>query len=268
MKIKICLVGERAVGKTSLIHRYVFNRFEDAYRGTLGSKLHLLAFSKQVSASEIVEAQVALFDLMGEHAPRDAFRDAVFWGTHGYLAVADISRPDTIRQLPAWVEAVQYVAGDVPCGILLNKADLVKGGLIGGEDSRWLLQRFPGVPYALTSAKTGEGVGRAFQALLERVIDALLSKSLERAQLNVLAERVLGYAHKRGEVGVTTNEVLMAYRGTDPGALLTEVHTLARLGYVTLEAMGPNLYKVRITPEGEAIVTRAGGETFVIEEPT
>jgi len=267
MKIKVCLVGERAVGKTSLIQRYVFNRFDDAYQGTLGSKLHLLAFSKQVSAGEIVEAQIALFDLMGEHAPRDAFRDAVFWGTHGYFAVADLSRPQTLYQLPAWVEAIRYVVGDVPFTVLLNKADLAKG-VVGPQEAKWLNEAFPGVPYALSSAKTGEGVGRAFQALLERIVDSVLTKSLVRAQTNVLGERVLGFAHRRGPIGVTTAEILGAIRGTDPGALMTEVHALERLGYVRLEAIGPASFKVMITPDGEAVVARSGREDFVTEEAT
>src|SRR2546426_3441667 len=138
MKLKICVIGDRAVGKTSLIHRYVFNRFDEAYRGTLGSKLYLLAFSKHVSANEIVEAQIALFDLMGEHAPRDAFRDAMFWGAHGFLAVADLSRPPTLYQLTSWVEAVKYVAGGIPYSRLLNKADLPPRGAICPPGSKWL----------------------------------------------------------------------------------------------------------------------------------
>ncbi|TLZ50670.1 MAG: hypothetical protein E6K18_06860 [Methanobacteriota archaeon] len=100
------------------------------------------------------------------------------------------------------------------------------------------------------------------------MVDAVLAKSLARAQVNILAERVLGFAHRRGPVGVTTNEILTAFRGTDPGALMTEVHALERLRYVVLEAIGPAAFKITITPDGEAIVIRSGREDFVTEEPT
>ena len=268
MKLKICLVGERAVGKTSLLQRYVFNRFDEAYTGTLGSKLYLISFSKHVSTTEIVEAQVGLFDFMGEHAPRDAFRDAMFWGAHGFLAVADLSRPQTVRQLPSWVNAVRYVTGEIPFTVLLNKADLAPQGAVPPEETKFLLQSFPDVPFMITSAKTSDGVAKAFQQLLERIVNGILSRSIERAQLNVLASRVLGFAHKRGAFGVTTNDLLVAFRGVDHGALMTEVHALERLGYITLEPIGPNKFRLVLTPVGEATIVKSGAEEYVIEEPT
>jgi small GTP-binding protein len=267
MKIKVVLVGERAVGKTSLIHRYVFNTFDEAYRGTLGSKLHLLSFSKYVSADEIVEAQIALFDLMGEHGPRDAFKDAVFWGAHGFMAVSDISRSQTLFELPTWVRAVQSVAGDVPYVLLMNKADMARGG-IGPKETQWLLSTFPDVPYALTSAKTGEGVADAFQILLERAVDRILAKSRARAQLNALAERILGFAHKRGGLGVTRNELLVVLRGTDPNTLNVEIDALDRLGYVVVEQISPGNFRLLVTPPGEAFLAKAERDVLVVEEAT
>ncbi len=267
MKLKVCLVGERAVGKTSLIHRYVFNQFDDAYRGTLGSKLYLLSFSKHVAVDQIVEAQIALFDLMGEHAPRDAFRDAMFWGAHGFLGVADLSRPATLQALPAWVESVRTVAGDIPYALLLNKADLV-GNAIGPTETKWLLQTFPSVPYSLTSAKTGAGVGRAFQTLLERVVERILARSRQRAQVNALADRILAFAQKRGGVGVTKNELLVTFKGTDYRALMAEVEAMEKLGYVVQEEIGPANFRILLTPQGEAAVVQGARESFVIEEPT
>ncbi|HEV8594506.1 MAG TPA: hypothetical protein VGR51_03155 [Thermoplasmata archaeon] len=268
MKLKICLVGERAVGKTSLLHRYVFNTFDDAYRGTLGSKLYLLSFSKHVAADQVVEAQVALFDLMGEHAPRDAFRDAMFWGAHGFLAVADLSRSPTLYAIPQWVEAVRSVAGDLPYTILLNKADLMPHGAIGPQETKWLLGTFPNIPYTTTSAKTGEGVGRAFQGLLERVVDRILQKARARQQINALASRILGFAHKRGATGVTKNELLASFKGTDYQGLMAEIDALERLGYVVQEEIGPANFRVLLTPQGEAAAVKEGGSEFVIEEPT
>jgi len=268
MKLKVCLVGERAVGKTSLIHRYVFNTFDDAYRGTLGSKLYLLSFSKHVAADQVVEAQVALFDLMGEHAPRDAFRDAMFWGAHAFLAVGDLSRPPTLYQLPQWVEAVRAVAGDLPYTILLNKADLVPHGVIGPQETKWLLATFPGVPYSTASAKTGDGVGRAFQGLLERAVERILQRARVRQQVNEIGQRILAFALKRGGTGVTKNELLVTFKGTDYSALMAEVQALERLGYVVQEEIGPANFRVLLTPKGEATLARAGREEFVVEEPT
>lgn len=267
MKLKVCLVGERAVGKTSLIQRYVFNAFDEAYRGTLGSKMYLLSFSKFVATDQLVDAQIALFDLMGEHAPRDAFRDAMFWGAHAYMAVADLSRPETIPQLVPWVEAVRGVAGEIPFVVLLNKSDKTRG-IVGPNETRLLNEKFGDVPYAMTSAKTGEGVAHAFNALIERVVEGILQRGASRRELNVIAERILGYAHRRGPKGVTRGELLIAFRGIDYNGLFAQVKDLERLGYVVLEEIGPANFRILLTPPGEAAVLKHGRDDFIVEEPT
>lgn len=266
MKLKLCLVGDPAVGKTSLIHRYVFNAFSDTYRSTLGSKMHLLSFSKYVASDEIVEVQIALFDLMGQHATRDAFRDAMFYGTHGFLAVADLSRPETVYEVGPWVEGVRSAAGDVPCAILLNKADLA--GTIGPRETTWLLRTYRHVPYALTSAKTGEGVAPAFEALTERVVQGILGKARARRQMNLLGERILVHARRRGAIGVTKSELLAALRGTDYESVMAAVDALARLGYVVREDIGPGNFRVVLTPKGEAAAGSVARTEFIVEQPT
>jgi len=264
MNLKVCLVGEPAVGKTSLLHRYVYNAFDAAYRATLGGKLYLLSFSKYITKSEIVEAQIALFDLMGQHAAKDAFRDSMFWGAHGFLAVADLTRPETLYELRHWVEAVQGVTGDIPFAILLNKSDLIARTPIGPRETQWLLATFPQTPYALTSAKTGEGVGYAFESLLNRMVDGLLAQFRQREERTRMAQRVLEMAKRRGAIGVTTTELLASLRGMDIRTLTSRLEDLQRLGYVVLEEIGPGRLRVLLTSPGEEAV-RTGLEDVVVE---
>src|SRR3989304_9079168 len=122
MKLKIVGLGDRAAGKTSLIQRYVFNTFSEVYQGTLGAKLHLLEFTKEISGQDIVEADIGLFDLMGEHSARDHFRDALFWGAHGFIAVCDVTRPETFDSLSEWIAIVGGVAGKGSSPLFFNKA--------------------------------------------------------------------------------------------------------------------------------------------------
>src|SRR3989454_12154224 len=114
MKLKLVVVGDRAVGKTSLMNRYVFDSFSDVYHGTLGSRLSVLSFSQVVSGEELVEAEVAMFDLMGERSIPDAFKDVMVWGTHRFLVVADVTLLEAISSVAGWVETVQSVAGEGP----------------------------------------------------------------------------------------------------------------------------------------------------------
>lgn len=251
IQLKIVVVGDRAVGKTSLINRYVFNTFSPVYKGTLGSRVNFLVFQEILGGDHIVEAEIALFDLMGETAARDSFKDVMFYGTNGFFAVADATRRDTMLSLPVWVETVRSVAGDVPCQILVNKADLAPDQSISREDTALLLAEFPDVPFHLTSAKTSEGIERAFDALVDAIVSASLSKSMVQRKSRVAATKVLTFAKRRGPLGVTKKELMLAFKDIDVNVLVREVYDLSQLGLVVLEETGPASFRIVITEKGE-----------------
>ena len=268
MKLKICMVGERAVGKTSLLNRYVYNEFDEAYHGTLGSRMCLLTFKQVVAAEQLVEAEIALFDLMGERALRDAFRDVLFWGTHGFLAVADVTKAPTIRALPVWIRTVRAVAGEVPFRILINKADMAPQGAISPGDTAWLLSEFPSVPYHLTSAKNGAGVKKAFDSLIDDIVDGALSRSRNRRETKIVGNKILAFAKRRAPMGVSKRDLLMVFKDVDHNTLMREVEDLQQLGFVVLELMGPGSFVVKITAKGERELECVSGEERIVEEPT
>ncbi len=251
MKLKLIVVGDRGVGKTSLINRYVFNAFSDVYKGTLGSRASFLVFQEVLGGAQVVEAEVALFDLMGERAVRDSFKDIMFYGTHGFFAIADATRRETILSLPEWVETVQSVAGDIPYQILINKADLAPDKAITAADTSLLLEVLPGAPYHLTSAKTSEGIERAFDALVDSVVNGVLAKSRARRKVRVVATKVLEFAKRRGAIGVSKKELLIVFKDVDVNALMREVQDLSQLGFLIYEETGPGSFRIMITEKGE-----------------
>ncbi len=268
MQLKVCVVGDREVGKTSLIQRYVFDTFSDAYHGTLGTKMHLLQFVKEVAAEETVEADVALFDLMGEHSARDLFRDALFWGAHGFVAVCDVTRRDTFESLIGWVNVVRSIAGDVPYRILLNKADRLGELIVPREFLEFLRTAFPNVPYSLVSAKTGSEVERAMGLLLEAIVNNVLAKSRARRAGRVLGNRILTFAARRGAIGVTKRELLGAFKAMDYNVLMGEVDNLERTGLIVVEEIGPANFRALLTAEGEAAASQLGLHSYIVDEVT
>lgn len=265
MTLKICLVGDRGVGKTSLLKRYVFDTFSEEYEGTLGSHLHLLTFKAVLAGNQLVEAQVALFDLMGEHSMRDAFKEVMFWGTNGFLAVADVTRPDTIRALPDWIRTVTSIVGEVPYVVVMNKVDLARGKTITPQDTAWLLDEVPGVPYHLTSAKGNLAVQKAFDAVVDAAVGATLSKTRVRRQRRILGEKILGFARRRGLMGVGKNDVLIAFKGVDYNDLMREIEDLRQLGFIMVDLLGPSAFRVRITERGEAELERLATQDRIVE---
>ena len=92
IKKKICLLGDAAVGKTSLIRRYVMDKYDDEYLSTLGTKVT----KKEVEVIDdfnFVEFQLTfmLWDVLGQKEFK-RIHQAAFQGTKGALIVCDLSR--------------------------------------------------------------------------------------------------------------------------------------------------------------------------------
>jgi small GTP-binding protein len=165
LKVKICMVGDSAVGKTSLIKKFVLDLFDDSYITTIGTKITKRTMN---ILDEKTTMDMMIWDIMGQASFRSLLQDAYFYGTHGVLAVIDSTRPDTLESIHDWVQSVRHVVGDVPMVFASNKCDLKHSmtmEMLGKELDRY------GCKYMFASAKTGENVSEAFKILGEAIID-------------------------------------------------------------------------------------------------
>ncbi|OGS48132.1 MAG: hypothetical protein A3K68_02885 [Euryarchaeota archaeon RBG_16_68_13] len=163
MKVKVCLVGEGAVGKTCLIRRFVHDQFDDRYISTLGAKVSKKEILTKGSSGEI-EVDMTIWDIMGEKGFRELLKEAYFHGAQGVLAVCDVTRAETVTELEDWIAAVVKVTGNIPVEILANKIDLKDEIAVTEDDIKKLASKH-GAPFLFTSAKTGENVETAFTDL-------------------------------------------------------------------------------------------------------
>lgn len=165
LKAKICLIGEAAVGKTSLIRRYVEDSFDDRYISTLGSKVSLkkLWLKSRSDASKTIEVQLSIWDLIGERSYLDTLHQQYLNGAQGIIAVCDVTRYSTFEALDEWITAAFRVAGQVPLAIVVNKTDLKDQimCLYDEQEPREKAERNGGFA-VWTSAKTGENVNPVF----------------------------------------------------------------------------------------------------------
>ncbi|MFQ5918754.1 MAG: Rab family GTPase [Thermoplasmata archaeon] len=172
-KLKICLAGEGAVGKTSLIRRYVYDEFEDKYTVTLGAKVTRKSLSiEDAQGRGTAHIDMAIWDVMGEKFLRELLREAYFYGAQGILAVCDITRLETLEDLESWKASIEKVAGEIPVIVLANKADLEDEAILDEATLRTFASGWDS-SYFFTSAKTGENVEKAFVELAQRVLDSV-----------------------------------------------------------------------------------------------
>ncbi len=170
VKLKICMAGEGAVGKTSLIRRYVLDQYDDRYIATLGTKITKKSVTvANPMGSDQLQADVILWDIMGTSTVRELLKEAYYHGAQGILAVADLTRRDTLIALDEWARSIRSVAGDIPTYGVVNKADLEKDrALPAAEVEAFFKQR--AWPWSYTSAKTGAGVDETFVGLVKHVL--------------------------------------------------------------------------------------------------
>jgi small GTP-binding protein len=159
---KICLLGAYAVGKTSLVRRFVTGQYSDRYLTTVGVK---------IDRKELVVAgnplTLYLWDLHGE----DEFQSvekSYLRGAAAFLVVLDPTRAATLDTAVELQRRARVVRGDVPRWFVLNKADLEAEW--EWEESSIDRAMGSGSHLVRTSAKTGAGVEAAFRAVAEALV--------------------------------------------------------------------------------------------------
>jgi len=171
-KFKVCLVGEAAVGKTSLVQRFVLDQFEDRYTSTLGAKTTKADIEiADPQGGGTVGVSLLIWDIMGERQVPDRLLEAYFRGTQGVIAVCDVLRVPTIDRMQDWVQMLYKVAGPVPTLYAANKADLLQEASVTFVEAE-LKARLSSLHAGpiFTSAKTGENVRKIFSRLAEEIV--------------------------------------------------------------------------------------------------
>ena len=165
---KIILTGDYKVGKTSLIRRFVENRFEADYISTLGVQIS----KKTVNLSEKTKMNFIIWDIGGQqhfNVNRARFYD----GANAALIVIDRTRSDHLTSIEKWYKDIQKsVKRNIPIIIVGNKSDLSDKILISEEKIKEIAKQYD-FHYILTSALTGENVNDAFLYIAYRVIETL-----------------------------------------------------------------------------------------------
>lgn len=169
-KLKICLVGDGGVGKTSLIKRYVFDQFSDDYIVTLGTKVTKKDLTVSLPGGGEREVRLLIWDIIGQQGFHQLLKDAYFAGTQGIIGTCDITRRNTFAGLETWVDTSQGITGEIPMVFLGNKCDLDDSKEVEFETIKDFASRFENCEAYLSSAKIGTNVEKAFHAISEMIL--------------------------------------------------------------------------------------------------
>ncbi|MHA2366060.1 MAG: Rab family GTPase [Candidatus Hodarchaeales archaeon] len=162
---KVLLLGDGAVGKTSLVHRYVEGVFQERYKATIGVDI----FSKNVTTAN-GDCELQLWDLSGQ-THFSAVRGKFYQKAQGALLVFDLTNRPSFENLDNWIsEAKNAMDGEeMPMVIIGNKSDLADLVAVS-DDEMSSFSEAKGWTWAKSSAKTGENVESSFETIANIVM--------------------------------------------------------------------------------------------------
>lgn len=162
MKKKVCMLGAFAVGKTSLVQQYVHSIFSEKYHTTVGVKIE-----KTTVILDGQRVDLIIWDLHGEDEFQHV-RLSYLNGSSGCIYVADGTRAKTLATAMNLEQIARNTIGNVPFIIVINKYDLTDLWEIDLSTVEELKAK--GIEVIISSAKTGDGVEKAFKILTQRMM--------------------------------------------------------------------------------------------------
>ncbi len=167
--VKVVMLGDAAVGKTSLVQRFVRNSFGGRYKRTMGLDLSI----KEVNLPQAT-VKIQLWDMGGQISFKP-LRLRFYGGARGAVLVYDATRPATFHNLQIWLQELENnVPTRIPFVVLGNKSDLGELCVVSEEDEKFWAEKAKALAYFRSSAKNGENVEEVFQLLGEKIVTDIL----------------------------------------------------------------------------------------------
>lgn len=187
LNCRIIVIGDTMVGKTSLMNRLVFNKFDEAQSSTVGATHQLLL--NEVDGDKL---QVQIWDTAGQEKFK-SLGPIYFRNSSGAIAVFDETNQESFRNLEEWIKSFTDVAKkNTVIAIAANKSDLPNKTVDFEEAKKWALSN--GYLIAETSAKDGIGICDLFKEMTSKLL-----KILKEGKDNDYPRRQLDAADVNGE---------------------------------------------------------------------
>ncbi|MHA1229070.1 MAG: Rab family GTPase [Candidatus Helarchaeota archaeon] len=168
---KTIIIGDPGVGKTSLINRFVEEKFESEYKATIGTNI----LKKEIIINDQGEEKIVdltVWDIAGQEKWKH-YRHIYYRGSQGCFVVYDVSRPITFKNVTeVWIrDLFNYLENrDIPIILISNKNDLIDVRRVSEEEGIECSRKIQALTFIQTSAKTGENVNKAFETMARALL--------------------------------------------------------------------------------------------------
>lgn len=166
--LKVIILGDSGVGKTSLMNQYVAKKFSNQYKATIGADF----LTKEVMVDDrLVTMQI--WDTAGQERFQ-SLGVAFYRGADCCVLVFDVTMPNTFKSLDSWrdeflIQAAPRDPENFPFVVIGNKIDLENRGVSARRAQGWCHNKGD-IPYFETSAKEAINVEQAFQTVAKNAL--------------------------------------------------------------------------------------------------
>ena len=164
---KISIIGDGGVGKTSLIKKFTKGTFEKDYIKTIGAQFS--RYDKEINGDVI---NLIFWDIAGQDDFN--FLHPLFYKeSRASIIVCSLEANDlgknSFLHVKNWYNELKKYCGDIPVVLFANKVDLVNKNNLNELEIQEIVKEYNFLGYYITSAKTGQGVIEAFNAIIEKL---------------------------------------------------------------------------------------------------
>lgn len=185
LKVKIVIIGDGRVGKTSLINRYLGYGFNPKYLKTIGANFYAKNVTYHDEQIDNLPVQLVVWDLAGQ--PRfNEVRSVYYRGAKAAIVVFDVTNRKSFENVKNWViEFWKNMNEKLPIVLVGNKIDLIENQLnidyIKREEGLRLAESLSSelplkIPYIETSAKIGKNVENLFKEAIKIILEYYIRK--------------------------------------------------------------------------------------------
>ena len=169
--LKLLLLGDSSVGKTSILLKYISNKFDESSISTVG-----VDYMDKIIDYNKFKIKLQIWDTSGEEKFRTITKN-FYRNADGLLVVFDLTKKESYDHIKSWINEAKENNDKLKTILIGNKLDLKDERIVAIDVAKQFAEK-NNLKYIETSAKDGTNINESFQAIIDLLFDGKSSEEI------------------------------------------------------------------------------------------
>ena len=169
--LKLLLLGDSSVGKTSILNKYISNKFDESSISTVG-----VDYMDKIIDYNKFKIKLQIWDTSGEEKFRTITKN-FYRNADGLLVVFDLTKKESYDHIKSWLDEAKENNDKLKTILIGNKLDLKDERIVAIDVAKQFAEK-NNLKYIETSAKDGTNINESFQAIIDLLFDGKSSEEI------------------------------------------------------------------------------------------